>query len=98
MSLRSQITSLLIVLSIGLVAGTYAVEVVVVMPAFAKLEQQGAEQDVDRCLAALHRDIESLSNTANDWGAWDDTYQYIQDHNQAYAESNLTDEVFSGVQ
>lgn len=95
MSLRSQIASLLIVLSMAFVVTTYGVQVLVVMPAFAALERQGAERDIDRSVDALQRDIEYLSNLANDWASWDDSYQYVQDHNEAFAQGNLVDEAFS---
>jgi sensor domain CHASE-containing protein/HAMP domain-containing protein len=95
MSLRSQIASLLIVLSITFVATTYAVQVLVVMPAFADLEQLSALRDVDRCVNAVQRDLEALSNTVNDWAAWDASYQYVQDHNETFAKENLVDESFS---
>ncbi len=95
MSLRTQIASLLLVLSLLLVATTWAVQSFVVMPAFAKLEQQGAERDVDRCIDALARDVDTLSNIANDWSAWDDTYLYVQDRNETFANCNLVDEAFS---
>ncbi len=96
MSLRTQIAGLLALLSIVFVATTYAVQAWVVMPAFADLEQQSAQRDVDRCVNAVQRDLESLSNTANDWASWDDTYQYVQDHNETYAKENLVDQAFSG--
>jgi len=94
MSLRAQVAGLLIVLSIALVGATYAVQAWVVMPAFAHLEHQSALRDVDRCVNALERDIEGLSNFANDWAAWDDTYQYVQDRNETYAKANFMDETF----
>ena len=94
MSLRRQILGVLIALSIMFVALTYLVQVCVVMPAFVELEQQGAVRDVDRFLDAVKGDLKNLSNTANDWAAWDDSYQYIQDHNQTFTDVNLVDEAF----
>ena len=95
MSLRTQIATLLIALTIAFVATTYVVQTLVVMPAFAKLERQGAERDVNRCINGIERDLDTLSNIANDWSAWDDTYQYVQDHNDTFAKGNLVDEAFS---
>ncbi len=95
MSLRHQTVILLIGLSIAFVISTYAVQVLVVMPAFAVLEKQAAQRDVDRCIDAINRDLEGLSNTANDWASWDDSYQYVEDHNEAFAKGNLIDEAFS---
>lgn len=94
MSLRSQIASLLLVLSLAFVTMTYAVQALVVMPAFVELERQDAARDVSRCVDAIDRDIDNLSNLASDWGAWDDTYQYAQEHNATFVECNLIDEAF----
>ncbi len=95
MLLRSQIASLLIVLSITFVAMTYAVQALIVMPAFVELERQGVDRDINRCLDGLAREIDNLSNIANDWSAWDDSYQYVQDRNETFAKGNLVDEAFS---
>ena len=94
MSLRSQIASLLLVLSLAFVTMTYAVQALVVMPAFVELERQDAARDVSRCVDALERDVDNLSNLASDWGSWDETYQYAQDHNPTFVECNLIDEAF----
>ncbi len=95
MSLHRQIAILLIALTIALIAGTYAVQTLVVMPTFAELERQWASRDVERCIDAIQRDIESISNVANDWGSWDDSYEYVQNRNESFAKGNLIDESFS---
>jgi two-component system NtrC family sensor kinase len=95
MSLRKQTAVLLIGLSLAFVISTYAVQVLVVMPAFAELELQGARRDVDRCFDAIKSELEEIDNTANDWGSWDDLYQYVEDQNEKFAKANLTDESFS---
>jgi sensor domain CHASE-containing protein len=95
MSLRSRVATLLVALSIVLVAIMYAAQELVVMPTFVQLERIGAARNVSRCLEALDRDLESLSNTTNDWASWDDTYRYVQDGNLQYETSNLVDESFS---
>lgn len=92
MSLRSQVAILLVGLSIALVATMYVVQAVVVMPTFVELERTGAERNISRCIDALKSDVESLSNTTNDWASWDESYQYIQDHNAAFEAANLVDE------
>jgi sensor domain CHASE-containing protein len=95
MSLRSRVATLLVALSIVLVAIMYAAQELVVMPTFVQLERTGAARNVSRCLEALDRDLQSLSNTTNDWASWDDTYRYVQDGNLQYETSNLVDESFS---
>lgn len=57
MSLRSQIAVLLSVLLVSLMVTTYTVHTLVVMPAFAKLERDAAERDLDRCRDAVDRAV-----------------------------------------
>lgn len=95
MSLRTQIASLLIGLSIAFVTTTYAVHVMVVMPTFAELEIRSAEKDISRCTEAIKHDLESLSTTAADWATWDDTCGYIQGKNESFATTNLVEQTFS---
>lgn len=35
--------------------------------------------------------------TVNDWGHWDDTYNFVNDHDQAYIEKNLNYDTFSNL-
>ena len=95
MSLRTQIATLLVALSIALVATSYAVQEFVVLPAFEELEQQGAVRDVARCVDAIGREVEGVSLLARDWATWDDTYDYVKNHNAEYVTSNLNDESFA---
>jgi len=48
-----------------------------------------ATQNVERVESALADNLASLEGTARDWAWWDDTYAYIEDHNQGYFKSNL---------
>lgn len=94
MSLRSQIAVLLSVLLVALMVTTYTVHTLVVMPAFAKLERDAAERDLDRCRDALERDIQLLSHSTLDWSAWDDVYEYIETRDKQFEQSTLNDESF----
>ena len=95
MSIRAQITSLLIGLSVFFVATTWIIQAWVMMPAFERLEQEIAERNLNRCVDAIHTSLQNLSGFANDWGAWDDTSRFVQDHNEAFREANLIQEMFT---
>lgn len=95
MSLRSQIILLLTVLSVLFVAASYGVQTLVVMPTFERLEQQHALRNARRCIEAVNRDADNLSNFVNDWAAWDDTWNFVKDRNLAFQENNLTNDTFS---
>ena len=95
MSLRSRVAVLLVALSVALAGIMYAAQEWVVMPTFRELERTAAEKNVNRCVEALHRDLESLANMTNDWALWDDSYRYVQDRNSQFEATSLADETFA---
>jgi sensor domain CHASE-containing protein len=48
-----------------------------------------------RSLPTDHGDLDLLGTVCKDWGAWDDTYQFVQDRNEKFIDANFTDETFS---
>ena len=61
---------------------------------FQKLEQRDATVSVSRVHDAVNQQIDALDRTISNWSSWDDTYAWIDDHNAAFADSNLGDSVF----
>jgi len=90
MSIRLQMVLLLIALSTVFLGTTWMMHAVVMAPAFTKLEQDAAIRNLDRCQEAVDGVAESVSTLAFDYGAWDDTCQFLEDRNQAYRDSNLS--------
>ena len=58
---------------------------------FRRIEEQSARRDVTRGVDALANEITGLNTKVGDWAKWDDTYAFVEDHNQAFITSNLTD-------
>lgn len=98
MSLRTQVAGLLLILSLIVVAVSYSVQSLVILPAFAQLERDAAERNVRRCVDAITAEIEAIANTAHDWSAWDDNYLYVQGKNPTFQAGNLMAESFSNTQ
>lgn len=94
MSLRSRVAALLVALSMALAGIMYSTQQWVVMPTFVDIERMAAELNVNRCVEALQRDLQSLANTTSDWAYWDDTYRYVYDRNEQYEQVNLSDDSF----
>ncbi|MBA4105572.1 MAG: hypothetical protein C0485_07415 [Pirellula sp.] len=90
MPLRSRVAALLVALSIALAGIMYSTQQWVVMPTFVDIERMTAELNVNRCVEALRRDLQSLADTTSDWAYWDDTYRYVYDRNEQYEQVNLT--------
>ena len=97
-SLNKQLALLLVGLCLAFAFLSFATQRLAVLPVFGSIEHEGAERDIMRCVGALGRDIELLSDLTNDWAAWTDTYVYIEERNADYEESNLLDESFTGTQ
>jgi sensor domain CHASE-containing protein len=74
----------------------YCVQRLIILPSYIALEKDEAQKDIERCVAALNREIEHLDILNHDWAAWDDTYQYVQDKDDEYESSNLVDSSFTG--
>lgn len=71
------------------VIANHAIIAQLVFPTFVSLEQEQARRDMERVTAAIERENEHLGSFVFDWAAWDDTYAYIEDRNEDYADSNL---------
>ena len=66
----------------------------ILLESFVRLEEQSTHQNVERVLSALSNELSYLESTTWDWAAWDDTYEFIEDANDEYIQSNLTEGTF----
>ena len=90
MNLRTRLS---IVALIGLtifVAMFYVLASVTIDRTYARLDSQNVERQVLRAHSYLSYSLDTLGRTCSDWAYWDDTYQFVLDHNTVYADSNLT--------
>jgi diguanylate cyclase (GGDEF)-like protein/PAS domain S-box-containing protein len=90
--LRHQTRVVFCVSIVTLVSVFYAASSTIVSRSLAKVERQDTRQIVTGTLGVFTQDIDDFSNRNVDWSAWDDTYKFIQDGNQKYIKSNLTNE------
>ncbi len=84
-------TSMLIVVVGAILAKT------VLLNSYRNLERDEIRSAVDQINTTLDTRIDDLSALTNDWAAWDDTYQFMQDRNQNYLDSNLVNGTFEGL-
>jgi len=94
MSLRSKILLILFAVVVLYAGLDYGIQRLVVFPSFVALEKEEATKDLDRCFEAIRREFYHLDTFNHDWAAWDDTYQFVQDHNAEYISSNLVAQTF----
>jgi len=96
MSLRAKILLILLVIIALYASLDYGIQRLIVFPSFINLEREEAEEDMGRCINAIQREIHHLDLLCQDWGAWDETYQFVADKNNNFLESNLIRETFTG--
>lgn len=76
----------------ALLALVAALSLTLVMDGFRALEVRFATRNAERLTQAIHEAHTQLDIKAADWAGWDDSYEFMQDRNQEYIESNLTNE------
>lgn len=89
------IMSLLVAILLG---ANFFVQKKIILPAFSEIELQQAKVNVDRIQELFDEAINELDRSAYDWSAWDDTYQFLEDRNQEYIDSNLSPGTFGNLQ
>jgi signal transduction histidine kinase len=94
MKIRTRVFIIFVVTVIAALAVVHSVFQYVLLDDYRDLESQVMQKDVERAVDALRREIENLDIILFDWSAWDDTYEFVNDLNQAYIDSNFVDETF----
>ncbi len=85
---RQLILGLLLIFSgIGLVI--FLVLSQIVLPRIENLERDTLRQGLQRAEKRLQQEQRRLSGFAEDWGVWNDTYDYLLQPGEAYRRSNL---------
>src|SRR5450756_2433131 len=90
MNLRTRLSIVALIALTIFVTMFYALAGVTIDRTYARLDSQNVERQVLRARSYLTYSLETLGRTCSDWAYWDDTYQFVLDHNTAYADSNLT--------
>ena len=88
-SIRRQVVALLTISALVYAGLHWQIEQKVLFPQFVLLQETEAKQDMQRIVSLIDHELTSVSQKVADWAAWDDTYEYVIDHNPDYEESNL---------
>lgn len=91
MSLRRKILLLLFGALALLVPATLVISSGIVLDSFRKAEQTSVQRHIDRLEQIVAAEASALEIHVVDWGAWDDTFQYVADRNADFEKSNFGD-------
>lgn len=94
MKLKSKMVIVLVAIMVILTIAYYGVFRLIILKSFSNLDQRIAMRNMDRCVAALDREVKHLESFNSDWSNWDDSYQFALDGNKAYITANLIAETF----
>lgn len=92
MGIRRKFSIVVGPLMLGLALLVYSVISERFLRQFSVIESDFAERNVDRALDAVDGVLEEVNTKLTDWAQWDDTYVFVQDHNQEYWQSNLSND------
>ncbi len=96
MSLRRKAFIFILTLCAVLISSVIFISRTIILNNFTALEQENTRQNLDRVKNAIDDKINALDTFTQDYAGWNDTYEFIQDGNQEYIDSNLIDETFAG--
>jgi len=98
MNINFQKMRMMLVVQVMAIAAVIAISLSVVPSGFDRVEQQAAKKDVRTMLNSLEEYLKQLHNKVHDWATWDNTYFFMQDHNQAFIDAYIAKTgTFSGL-
>src|SRR5450759_2261940 len=89
MSLRTRLSIVALITLTVFVAAFYVLTGVTIDRTYARVDNESAQRQVLRAHSYMDYVLGAFGSTCSDWAYWDDTYQFVLDHNTAYADSNL---------
>ncbi|MEK7594849.1 MAG: CHASE4 domain-containing protein, partial [Patescibacteria group bacterium] len=89
MGIRLKIFSIIGLVFLTTSVITWIATVTLVQSQYIDLEAENVKKDTSRGVAALNNKVDQLALKTPDWASWDDTYQFIVDHNKPYIVSNI---------
>ena len=97
MTINKKIIIILSIFFIGTIIVTFAISYLVIQREFLEIEKQTVSKNINRVINTLSNDIYELSYLNEDWSAWNDTYEFINNRDKDYIDSNLVDGTFTSL-
>jgi sensor domain CHASE-containing protein len=88
-SLKTRLTQITLGIALLFVFVLYVGTDLFVIKSFEQVERDQMTKDVERASDAVENLMTQLNVKLTDWASWDDTYEFIEDKNDEYIESNL---------
>jgi diguanylate cyclase (GGDEF)-like protein/PAS domain S-box-containing protein len=89
MTLRKRTLLIIVLTLVSLLGVLFSVVSTIMLNGFAQVERDDTLKNIQRVNDALSDEISKLSLTVQDWSNWDDSYKFVEDHNEEFIQSNL---------
>jgi sensor domain CHASE-containing protein len=89
MTLRSRVLLVNVGVIFMFMMGFYVVVTSIILRGFGHIETEEARQNTTRTSNTLLGFQKDLHGRSGDWATWDDSYEYMQDKNNEFVESNI---------
>ena len=97
MKLWTKILFLFVIIFSSLMGLIYAISSFGLQRSLSRMENEIVKKDIERVSSALLNELDSMDALVLDWATWDDTYNFIQDANQKYIQTNIVDTTFTSL-
>jgi sensor domain CHASE-containing protein len=97
MKIRYKILLILFLVTFILLASLLTLSQTAMLNGVYESEKQHSIQSAQRFERNLDIALSNIDNTVNDWANWDDTYNFVENNNTAYQESNIVDSTFKNL-
>ncbi len=97
MSIRRKLLLIHIVIFFSLLLTQFVTSRYLTLQQFSQVEVDDVKENTNRGLNAISNEVKSLNEKLYDWSAWDDSYQFMADHNQQFIDANLVEQGLAGL-
>ncbi len=97
-SLKFRSIKMIIIAFLCMAVMSYLILSIIMMKGINIVENKYIHEHMIRVQNTITSKLDNLYATVYDWAVWDDTYQYIEDHNERFEESNLMVETFRNLE
>lgn len=94
MKLRHMTMLSIILIALFFAAGQFLVSTLVIKKGFQDLENEKVYASISTAQKSIKNELQTLDALLLDWSSWNDSYDFAQDHNSNYIESNFTIDTF----
>jgi len=97
LKLRAKTTLTILILTLCIGMSSYLLVQEITLSNARTADENEAQKTIERTLTIMKLEISHLDNIVDDWASWTDTYNFVQNNNTDYIETNMEDSTFTSI-